>query len=74
MRQTVDHWNNGGVDLTQEPEYKAILATLYPQGTTGQRGVHNSPAPDYTSNRILENMRHINSGHMCQLLHLSSPC
>ena len=43
LRQTIDHWKAGGVDISQRD---GVLATLYSIGITGERGVH----PDVQAN------------------------
>ncbi|TSA84615.1 hypothetical protein FNU79_10280 [Deinococcus detaillensis] len=48
LRQTLDHWQASGVDLSCRPE---ILGTLYSLGLTGKAGVHAEPQP---SSRGLE--------------------
>lgn len=43
LRQTLDHWQAGGVDLSRRPD---ILASLYSIGLTSSRGVHPHPEPN----------------------------
>lgn len=49
LRQTLDHWQAGGVDLTRRPE---ILGTLYSLGLSGQAGVHPRPQPNHRGLKI----------------------
>lgn len=43
LRQTINHWAHGHVNLTRRPD---ILGTLYSIGLTGQQGVHPNPQPN----------------------------
>ena len=43
LRQIIDYWQVGGVDLSMRPD---ILGTLYSIGLEGVRGVHPDPLPN----------------------------
>lgn len=49
VRQTIDYWMQGGVDLTNRPE---ILGTLYSMGLTGPRGLHPDPQANERGHQI----------------------
>jgi len=51
LRQTIDHWQAGGVDISGRPE---ILATLYSIGLHGRWGVHADPQPSQRGLQIIE--------------------
>lgn len=53
LRQTIDHWSNGGVDISNMPD---ILGTLYSIGLTGQSGVNPDPRPNPRGTQIAEYM------------------
>lgn len=54
VRQTIDHWEAQGVDISQRPE---ILATLYSIGLEGERGVNTTPESNERGDAIRANMR-----------------
>ncbi|GAB4544453.1 MAG: hypothetical protein OHK0023_01280 [Anaerolineae bacterium] len=60
IKQTMDYWQQRGVDISQRPE---ILATLYSIGLTGQSGVNPNPQPSDRGNEIVGTM-----GRMGELL------
>ena len=55
LRQTTDHWQAGGVDLTRRPE---ILGTLYSLGLTGKAGVHPFPRASARGEQIAASAQH----------------
>jgi len=53
VKQTIDHWQDGGQDISNRPE---ILGTLYSIGLEGEKGVHDTPEPSDRGEDILDNM------------------
>jgi hypothetical protein len=58
LRQIIDHWQAGGVDLSNRPD---ILGTLYSIGLEGARGVHPDPQPNRRGMAIAEAAAEIGS-------------
>lgn len=51
LKQTIDHWNAGGVDISNLDD---ILGTLYSLGLTGASGVNDDPQPNERGTTIAE--------------------
>ena len=54
LRQILDYWTAGGVDLSRQQE---VLATLYSLGLTGRRGVHPHPVANSRGKAVAEMAR-----------------
>lgn len=59
LRQTLDTWQAGGVDLSRRPE---ILGTLYSLGLSGEAGVHPHPQPNPRGLKIAAAARQCHTG------------
>jgi hypothetical protein len=49
VHQTIDHWQNGGVDISTN---YAVLGTLYSMGLTGRSGINPNPQPNARGTQI----------------------
>jgi hypothetical protein len=49
VKQTIDHWKKGGVDISSN---YAVLGTLYSMGLTGRSGVNPNPQPNARGTQI----------------------
>lgn len=56
VEQTVEHWAEGGVDISNRPE---IIGTLYSLGLTGEGGVHGSPKSTKRGERIGNELKNL---------------